>query len=93
MLPPLPPDVPPLVPVTVRIALELTAPLYAVALPVIVVVPALMAVATPEALMVATAGLLETQVVLLDTFCVEEWLALPNVPVAVNCTVWPTARD
>jgi hypothetical protein len=67
--------------------------LNAVALAVMVVVPELTAVATPEALMVATEGRLEVQVTRLDMFCVEGCFALPNVPVAVNWTVWPTARD
>lgn len=43
----------------------------AVALAVIVVVPAPTAVATPEALTVATDGVLEVQVTVLVIFCVE----------------------
>jgi hypothetical protein len=87
----LPPAVPPpLEPVTVTVALELTGPLNDVALAVIVVVPAPTAVAIPEAAMVATEGTLEVQVTELVMFCVERDFALPNVPVAVNCAVWPT---
>jgi hypothetical protein len=93
MLPPLPPVVPPADPVTVMTALEEVGPLNAVALAVIVVVPALTAVAIPEALTVATAGVVELQVTRLVMFCVEGCFALPYVPVAVNCKVWPTARD
>jgi hypothetical protein len=77
MLPPLPPATPPLEPVTVRFAVELTEPAYPVALAVMIVEPALTAVATPEALTVATAGTLEVQVTGLVTFCVEELFALP----------------
>jgi len=83
----LPPAEPPLEGATVRVALELTGPLNAVALAVIVVVPAPTAVASPEALTVATEGALEVQVTLLVTSCVEGWFALPNVPAAVNCAV------
>jgi hypothetical protein len=86
-VPPVPlplPLTPPLEPGTVRRALELIGPLNAVALAVIVVVPALTAVATPEALTVATEGRLELQVTALVMFCVDGWFALPNVPVAVN---------
>jgi hypothetical protein len=82
-----PPATPPPADVTVRIALELTGPLNAVALPLMVVVPAPTAVASPEALTVATAGTLEVQVTTLVTFWVERWFALPYVPVAVNCAV------
>jgi hypothetical protein len=91
MLPPAVP--PPLEPVTVRVALDVVGPLNAVALAVIVVVPAPTAVATPEALTVATAEVLELQVTRVVMFCVERWFPLPYVPVAVNCVVWPTARD
>jgi hypothetical protein len=68
----LPPEEPPPEPepVTVRVALELTRPLNAVALAVILVVPAPTAVATPEALTVATEGTLEVQVTPLVIFCV-----------------------
>ena len=62
---------------TVRVALELIGPLYACALAVMVVVPAPTAVATPEALTVATDGVLEVQVTMLVTFCVVWWFALP----------------
>jgi hypothetical protein len=61
--------------------------LNAAAPAVIVVVPADTAVTSPEALTVATAGVLEVQVTVLVMFCVEGRLALPNVPIAVNCTV------
>lgn len=77
MLPPLPPATPPDVPVTVRVALELTGPLNALALAVMTVEPALTAVATPEALTVATDGVLEAQVTVLVIFCVEAWFAFP----------------
>jgi hypothetical protein len=90
ILPPLLPPVP-LEPVIVRIVLEEVGPLNAVALAMIVVVPALTAVATPEALTVATAGVVELQVTKLVMFCVEGCFALPYVPVAVSCTVCPTA--
>jgi hypothetical protein len=72
MFPPLPPDTPPPDPVTVRLPLELTGPLNAVAPAVIIVVPALTAVATPEALTVATEGMLEVQVTPPVMFCFEE---------------------
>jgi hypothetical protein len=42
-----------------------------------VVVPTPIAVATPEALMVATEGLLELQVTPVVMFCVEGCFALP----------------
>jgi hypothetical protein len=78
---------PPFEAVTVRLALELTSPLNAVAPAVIVVVPAATAVTSPVALTVATVGELELQVTVLVMFCVEGRLALPNVPIAVNCVV------
>jgi hypothetical protein len=84
--PPAGPEPPP-EPVTMRVALELTEPLNAIALAVIVVVPALTAVTMPEALTVATEATLEAQVTVLVTFCVERWFALPYVPTAVNCAV------
>jgi len=92
MLPPLLPPVA-LEPVTVRVALELVGPLNAVALAVIVVVPAPTAVTRPAELTVATAGVVELQITRLVTFCVEGCFALPYVPVALSCVVWPTARD
>jgi hypothetical protein len=67
----LPPAVVPLEPVTVMVALEAVGPLKAVALAVMVVVPAPTAVASPAALTVATAGALEVQVTTLVTFWVE----------------------
>jgi hypothetical protein len=70
---------PPVVPepVTVRVALELVAPLNACPPAVIVVVPALTAVATPEALTVATEGALEVQFTPLVRFFVEGCAPLP----------------
>jgi hypothetical protein len=91
ILPPLLPPVP-LEPVTVKVELEEVGPLNAVALAVMVVVPALTAVTTPEASTVATAGVLEVQVTKLVMFCVEGCFPLPYVPVAVSCAVWPTAK-
>jgi hypothetical protein len=88
-----PPDGPPPAPVTVRVALELTGPLNAVAPAVIVAVPAATAVTSPAGLTVATDGVVELQVTVLVMFCVVGWFALPNVPIAVNCAVCPTARD
>jgi hypothetical protein len=76
ILPPLLPPVP-LEPETVRVALEEVGPLNAVALAVIVVVPALTAVTTPEALTVATAGVVEVQVTKLVMFCTVGCFALP----------------
>jgi hypothetical protein len=90
MLAPLPPDTPPVDPATVRLALKLTGPAYHCALAVIVVVPALTAVTSPEAFTVATAGVPEVHVTELVMSCVEGWLAFPNVPVAFNCAVCPT---
>jgi hypothetical protein len=67
---------------TVSTVLPLTAPSVAE----IVVVPPATAVASPAALMVATALLDEAQV----TWLVRFWtLASEYVPVAVNCTVPP----
>ena len=71
--------------VTVMRALELTGPLYAWPLAVIVVVPAPIPRTSPEALTVATEGTVELHVTELVMFCVDGWLALPNVPVAVSC--------
>ena len=76
ILPPLLPPAP-LVPVTVMTALEEVGPLNAVALAVIVAVPALTAVTSPEALTVATAGVVEVHVTTLVTFWVEGCFALP----------------
>jgi hypothetical protein len=90
ILPPLLPPVP-LEPVTVKEELEEVGPLNAVALAVMVVVPALTAVTTPEGSTVATAGVVELQVTKLVMFCVEGCFPLPYVPVAVSCAVWPTA--
>ena len=68
---PLPPATPPPEPVTVRSAVELTGPAYPVALAVMIVEPALTAVATPEALTVATDGVLEVQVTVPVISCDE----------------------
>ena len=87
------PAVPPPEPVTVRVALALVGPLYAVPPAVIVVVPGPTAVATPEALMVATEGTLELHVTELVMFPVVACFALPKVPTALNCAVCPTATD
>ena len=82
-----PPAVPPLEPVTTRVAVEVADPLKAAALAVMVVVPAPIAVARPVELTVAMAGAEETQVTPLVTGDVVVRLALPNVPIAVNCAV------
>jgi hypothetical protein len=89
----LPPAVPPADPVTVKVALALAGPLYAVPPAVIVVVPGPTAVATPEALMVATEGTLEFHVTELVISPVVACFALPKVPIALNCAVCPTATD
>jgi hypothetical protein len=60
---------------------------------VIVVVPAPTAETTPLASMVATDGVLELQVNPEVTVCVEVRFALPKVPIAVYCEVWPTTND
>jgi hypothetical protein len=82
-----PPAGPPPAPVTVRVALELVRPLNASPPAVIVVVPALTAVATPEKLTVATEGVLEVQLTAFVIFFVDGCFALPYVPTAVNCVV------
>jgi hypothetical protein len=56
-------------------------------------VPGATAVTSPEAFTVATEGSVELQVTALVMFCVVGFFAFPNVPVAVSCTVWPTASD
>jgi hypothetical protein len=58
-------------------------------LAVIVVVPAVSAVARPVELTLATAGELEVHIAVSVTSCVVDgWpLPWPVVPVAVNCTV------
>jgi hypothetical protein len=82
--------VPPPVAVTVRVAVAEIDPDMAA---VIVVEPAPTAVASPEEFTVATAGALDAQVTWSVTFEeVDGWLPWPTVPVAVNCTVWPTTR-
>ena len=86
------PAVPPAEPVTVRVALELVGPLNARPPAVMVVVPGPTAVATPEALTVATEGALDAQVTPLVRVCVVGCFALPYVPTTVNCAVWPTVR-
>jgi len=72
--------------VTVSVVDPTTAPLVAL----IVDVPTFTAVAKPAALIVAFAGVPDAHVTLLVKFCVE--LSL-NVPVAVNCCVFPAATD
>jgi hypothetical protein len=57
---------------------------------VMVVVPGATAVASPAALIVAAAGVLEAHVTLAVSFCVVPSL---NVPVAVNCCVVPAASE
>src|ERR1700694_3549140 len=72
--------------VTVNVVEPTTAPLVAL----IVDVPTFHAVANPAALIVAFAGVPDDHVTLPVRFCVE----LPlNVPVAVNCCVFPAATD
>jgi len=67
-----PPVVPPVEDITVRVAV---APSVPTMVAVIVVVPVVSAVASPEALMVATAGVLDDQVTWLVTFSVVAgWL-------------------
>jgi hypothetical protein len=61
----------------VKFAVELTGPANPVALAVMIVEPGLTAVASPEALMVATEGTLEVHVTRLVMFCVEGCFALP----------------
>jgi hypothetical protein len=89
MLVPVPPvgPPPPAAAVTVMFAVELTGPLNAFALAVIVVVPAPTAVITPEELTVATEGEVETQFTPLVTSLVERCFELPNVPITVSCAV------
>jgi hypothetical protein len=58
-----------------------------------VVVPAETAVTIPVVLTVATEGVAELHVTVVDMFCFVGRFALPNVPYAVNCAVWPTTRD
>jgi hypothetical protein len=72
-----PPAWPPLEPDTVTVALALTGPLYPPALAVIVVLPEPTAVASPDAVTVATEGALEVQVTPDVMLCVERWVALP----------------
>jgi hypothetical protein len=64
-------------------------------LAVIVVVPADTPVATPVALIVATAGTLDVQVAeSVRSWVVEGWLfPWPKIPVAVNWAVWPAEID
>jgi hypothetical protein len=72
--------------VTVSVVEPTTLPLVAL----IVDVPAFTAVARPAALIVATVVVPDAHVTLPVRFCVE--LSL-NVPVAVNCCVFPAATD
>jgi len=75
------------------VALELIGPLNAVALAVMMAVPAPTAITSPVDPTVATAGVLELQVTKFVTFWVDGWFALPNVPVAVSWVVCPTISD
>jgi hypothetical protein len=85
-----PPTEPPPVAVTVIVAVALTDPAREA---VIVAVPAPAAVASPDEFTVATVGALDIQVAWSVTFEEEDgWLPWLMVPVAVNCTVWPTTR-
>jgi hypothetical protein len=72
-----PPAWAPLEPDTVTVALALTGPLNPPALAVIVVLPEPTAVASPDALTVATEGALELQVTPDVMFWVDWWAALP----------------
>jgi hypothetical protein len=72
--------------VTVSVVDPTTLPLVAL----IVEVPTFTAVAKPAALIVAFAGVPDAHVTMLVKFCVE--LSL-NVPVAVNCCVFPAGTD
>jgi hypothetical protein len=89
-VPPVPP-VPPVpdVDVTVRVALAVITPVYPFMDAVMVVDPAVSAVAIPVELTLATAGELEVHVAESVSSCVVDgWLLpWPMVPVAVNCTV------
>jgi hypothetical protein len=70
------------------VPLEDTAPLNPCAVAVIVAIPAPFAVAFPEeGSMLTTVGELDAHVTPLVIGCDEEWLALPNVPVTVNCVL------
>lgn len=83
------PPPPPEVVVTVKVALAVMVPVYPFIVAVMFVVPAVSAVATPVALTLATAGVLEVHVAESVSSCVVDgWLLpWPIVPVAVNCTV------
>ena len=80
---------PPDVAVTVRVALAVRVPVNPFIVAVMVVVPAVSAVAIPVELTLATAGVLEVHVAESVSSCVVDgWpLPWPTVPVAVNCTV------
>src|ERR1700677_1286489 len=87
-------NVPPVVPmvwvVTVRAAVAALVPPKVA---VITVEPPPTAVATPDEVMEATEGVLEVQVTWSVTFvAVGGWSPWPIIPVAVNCTLWPTVR-
>src|SRR5579863_10344818 len=62
---------------TVTVEAEVTGPLKAVALAVIVVVPEANADTNPDELTVATEGVEEVHVTVFVTFWVDWWLALP----------------
>jgi hypothetical protein len=87
----LPPVVPPPPPVTVIVAVALIDP---GSVAVMVAVPADTAVAIPDALTLATAGVLEDHVACAVTLEeLDGWFPCCTIPVAENCTVCPTARD
>jgi len=73
--------------VTLSVTAALTGPLKAVAFAVMIVEPTPTAVTSPDEFTVATEGVLELHVTRVVTSFVLGWLALPNVPVAVNCAV------
>jgi hypothetical protein len=80
--------------VTLTVAvLETTLPPAFVNIAVIVVVPALTPVTSPDALTVATDGTLELHAICeaLVTFCSTP--VLPEVPSAMNCPVCPVAES
>jgi hypothetical protein len=81
------------VPVTVNTAVEVTGPANPFPVAVMVVEPADTAVARPVEVIVATAGELEVQVTDAVTSCVDGFVELPNLPIAENCAVSPTAID
>jgi len=83
----------PLVPVTVNTAVDVTGPANPFPVAVMVVEPADTAVARPVEVIVATAGELDDQLTDAVTSCVDGLFELPNLPIAENCAVSPTASD